>query len=81
MTSTQKEFNVIDKRFNKLDKSINKINAQLKTKVSVNDLNDWEFSKSFETDINALKYVNIDKLKNLPSARKINDTLIKEGLR
>ena len=88
MTSTQKEFNVLGKRFNKvdkrfdgIDKSLNKINTKLKDKTSKNDLEDWKFDQGFKKDIDSLKYVNIDKLKNLPHRNVIVKTLVKNGLK
>ena len=76
MVSTQKEFNIFSKRFDE----INKI---LENKVDKNTLLDWADNRilDLELDRDKAKFLHIEKWKNLPSAQKINNALIKEGIK
>ena len=81
LDSMQDEFSNNTKQHNQMNKRFDKIDLELKKKITKNDLDDWEFSKSFETDIDALKYVNINKLKTLPHRNVIIKELVKNRLK
>ena len=73
----------MNKRFNKVDNRLDGINQTLKKKADKNTLLDWADKRilSLELDCKKTKYLHIEKWKNLPSATKINNTLIKEGIK
>jgi hypothetical protein len=82
MISTQEEFSVINDRFNKVDQRFNKIDKTLETKANESTLLDWADNRILELELNSnkVKYLHIKEWKGLPSASKIKEALIKEGL-
>ena len=81
--SNTEQHNQMNKRFNKVDKMLDDIDETLEKKADKSTLLDWTDTRilDLELDRNKVKYLHIKEWNNLPSAHKINDTLIKEGLK
>jgi uncharacterized protein YicC (UPF0701 family) len=76
MTSTQKEFHDVNEKLDGIDKT-------LENKADKSTLLNWADKRilNLELDRNKAKYFHIKEWKDLPSAQKINSTLIKEGVK
>jgi acetone carboxylase gamma subunit len=83
MISTQKEFSTFSKRFDEMDKRFDGIDKTLENKADKSTLLDWADKKilELESDNDKVKYLHIEDWKNLPSASKIKNTLVKEGIK
>ena len=83
LDSMKEEFDDNTEQHNQLNKRFDKVDKTLESKADKSTLLDWADKRilGLELDRDRMKYLHIKEWKNLPSAHKINDTLIKEGLR
>lgn len=73
----------MNERFDGVDNRLDKMNKKLEQKADRNTLLNWVDNRilGLESDRNKVKYLHVEEWKNLPSASKINSTLIKEGIK